>query len=66
MLCYVTETAPGKGVMDYETYLVRMSRMQWPRTLFIEHLSDEEYPGAKAFILRTAKKAGVTVHGEEG
>lgn len=64
MLCYVTEVAPGKGVMDYETYLARMSRMKWPRTLFIEHLTDEEYPGAKAFILQTAKKAGVKVHGE--
>ncbi len=62
MLCYVTEVAPGKGIMDYESYLVHLSRMQWPRTLFIEHLPDEEYPGAKAFIERTATNMGVKIH----
>lgn len=63
MLCYVTEVAPGKGVLDYESYLVHLSRMKWPRTLLIEHLPDEEYPGAKAFVEKTAAKVGVTIYG---
>ncbi|MCE5251431.1 sugar phosphate isomerase/epimerase [bacterium] len=63
MLVYVTEVAPGKGVMDYETYLVRLSRMAWPRTLFLEHLPSEEYPGVKAFIEGTASKVGVKIYG---
>ena len=64
MLCYVTEVAPGKGVMDYTTYLVRLSRMKWARSLFIEHLPEEEYPGARAFVMKTAAKAGVRIYGE--
>ncbi len=27
---YAQEVCPGRGVLDYETYLTRMSRMKWP------------------------------------
>ncbi|MCD6307983.1 MAG: sugar phosphate isomerase/epimerase, partial [Candidatus Latescibacteria bacterium] len=30
---HVQEVCPGKGVLDYDTYLVRMSRLSWPRAL---------------------------------
>jgi sugar phosphate isomerase/epimerase len=63
MLCYVTEVAPGKGVMDYESYLTHLSRMKWPRTLFIEHLPNDEYPGATEFVRKTAEKTGVKIYG---
>jgi sugar phosphate isomerase/epimerase len=63
MLAYITEVAPGKGVQDYETYLVRMSQMKQPRTLLIEHIQNEEYAPAKAFIEETARKVGVRIQG---
>jgi len=63
MLLHITEVPAGKGIMDYETYLVRLSRMKWPRTLLIEHIKPEEYPVAKAFIEDTATKVGVRIYG---
>lgn len=62
MLVLLTMKPAGKGVQDYETYLVRMSRMKWPRTLLLEFGKDEEYPAAKAFVEKTAKKVGVKIY----
>ena len=62
MSAYITEVAAGKGILDYETYLVRLSRLSWPRTLLIEHIPDEEYPGAKKYIEDTAKRLGVKIY----
>ena len=62
MSAYITEVAPGKGILDYETYLVRLSRLSSPRTLLIEHIPDEEYPGAKKYIEDTANRVGVTIY----
>ena len=52
----------GRGTMDYETYLIRMSRMKYPRSLLLEFLSEDQYPEAKKFVEETAKKAGVTIY----
>jgi sugar phosphate isomerase/epimerase len=62
MSAYITEVAPGKGILDYETYLVRLSRLSYPRSLLIEHIPEEEYPGAKKYIEDTAAKVGVTIY----
>ncbi len=62
MSVYLTEVAAGQGVIDYETYLARLSRLSWPRTLLIEHLPEEEYPGARKYIVETAEKIGVTLY----
>ena len=62
MSCYITEVAPGKGVIDYETYLVRLSRMEWSRTLLIEHLPEEEYPPARDHLVETAARVGVNLY----
>ncbi len=63
MLAYITEVPPGQGVQDYETYLVRLSRMKWPRTLLLEHMKEEDYAPSKAFIEETARKVGVRIYG---
>ncbi|MBA7582870.1 hypothetical protein ES708_24808 [subsurface metagenome] len=63
MSAYITEVAPGKGILDYETYLVGLSRLSYPRTLLIEHISQEEYVGAKKYIDDTAAKVGVKIYG---
>ncbi len=61
---HVQEVCPGKGVMDYETYLARMSRLKWPRAIFPEHISTEEYPIADAYIKEVARRIGVRIHGD--
>jgi len=60
---HVQEVCPGKGVLDYEQYLVRMSRLSWPRALEPEHIPDEEYPEAKAYIEKIAARVGVKIYG---
>ena len=59
---YVKEVCPGKGVMDYETFLARMSRLKWPRALFPEHLAPEEYIEANDYIRRVAGSIGVKLY----
>ena len=63
MLINIFEVPAGQGVQDYETYLVRMSRMKWPRTLLLEHLASEKYPAVRAFVEKTAAKVGVKFYG---
>ena len=62
MLVDLVEIPPGKGMLDYETYLVRLSRLKWPRTLMLEHFSVSEYPAAKAYIEQTAQQVGVKIY----
>ncbi len=62
MLINITMQPAGMGVQDYETYLVRMSHMEWPRVLMLEFGTDEQYPVAKAFIEATAEKVGVKIY----
>ncbi len=58
----VQEVCPGKGVLDYETYLLRMSHLKWPRALEPEHIPDEEYPEAKEHIRQVASRVGVKLY----
>ena len=58
----LVQTEPGTGTMDYETYLARLSRLDHPRTLLLEHLPTERYPDVKKFMEETAEKVGVTIY----
>ena len=60
---HVQEVCSGRGVMDYETFLVRLSRMKWPRTLLPEHVPADQLPEAKAYIEKVAAKVGVKIYG---
>ncbi|MFC1650797.1 sugar phosphate isomerase/epimerase family protein [Candidatus Latescibacterota bacterium] len=62
MSVYLTENAPGQGILDYETYLVRLSRLSYPRSLLIEHIPDEQYAGAKKYIEENAARVGVKLY----
>jgi len=62
MSAYITEVAAGRGLLDYEMYLVKLSRLSYPRTLLIEHIPDDQYPEAKKFIEDTAAKVGVRIY----
>lgn len=52
----------GTGNLDYETFLARMSRMDYPRALLIEHLPNDQYPACKKYLEDTAAKIGVTIY----
>jgi len=60
---HVQEVCAGRGIMDYETYLVRMSRLEWPRMLLPEHIPADQYSEAYAFIMSMAEKVGVKFYG---
>ncbi|MCC7174111.1 MAG: sugar phosphate isomerase/epimerase [Bryobacterales bacterium] len=62
---FVQEVCPGRGNLDYETYLVRMSRLKWARALLPEHFPAEQNPEAYAYIRKTAAKVGVRVYGDK-
>jgi len=59
MSAYITEPAAGKGILDYETYLVGLSRLGHVCPLIIEHIPDEQYAAAKKYIEDTAARVGV-------
>jgi len=63
MLLHLTESRACTGLLDYETYLTQLSRMQWPRTLLIEHIPADQYAVAKGDIIDIAEHLGVTIHG---
>jgi len=58
---HVQEVCPGRGNMDYETYIIRMSRLKWPRTIHPEHIPSDQYPEAHAYIRKVAAKVGVKI-----
>jgi hypothetical protein len=59
----VQEVCPGRGSLDYETFLARMSRLKWARSLLPEHFPAEQLPEAYAYIRKVAGKIGVTIYG---
>jgi len=59
---HVQEVCPGRGNLDYETYLVRLSRMKWARALLPEHIPGDQYSEAYAYIRKVADSVGVKIH----
>ena len=55
------EVMPGRGTLDYRTYLTRIERLSPDMPLIIEHLDTEaEYAEAADYIRRVAREVGVT------
>lgn len=59
---HIQEVCPGRGVLDYPTYLLRLSHMKWPRALEPEHIPDDQYPEATEYVASTAAKIGVKLY----
>lgn len=60
MNVHFREVAPGKGSLDYATYLRRLSELPHNPPLMLEHLSSaEDYTGAKEHIFEAGRKAGL-------
>lgn len=57
----------GTGNMDYETFLVRLSRLKTNPYMLIEFLNEpEEYALAQRNVRAIAEGVGVTIHGTQG
>src|SRR5690242_11612311 len=56
----------GTGNMDYETFLVRASRLKKPPNMLVEFLTtNEEYQQAQRNIRAIANKVGVKIYGTQ-
>ena len=54
------EVIPGRGEMDYKTYLTQLAECPVEAPLMLEHLKTaEEYEEGKQYILRIASESGV-------
>ena len=54
------------GNMDYETFLVRISRLKRPTNVLVEFLTtEEEYQQAQRNIRAVAAKLGVKIYGTQ-
>ena len=51
--------APGLGILNYELYLRRLSRLHPNIPLIIEHLDESDIPRAKAFVDGVLTRVGV-------
>jgi sugar phosphate isomerase/epimerase len=60
MNIHFREVAPGKGKLDYTTYLRRLARLPQNPPLMLEHLATaEEYAGARQHIFDIGRAAGL-------
>ena len=61
MNIHFREVPPGKGSMDYRTYLQRVARLPQNPPVMLEHLaSAEEYDGAREHIFDVGRQAGLS------
>jgi sugar phosphate isomerase/epimerase len=60
MNLHFAEVIPGRGAIDYRTYLTELAQCSTEAPLMLEHLETaEEYEEGKQYILRTGRAAGV-------
>jgi sugar phosphate isomerase/epimerase len=61
MNVHFREVIPGKGSLDYETYLRRLARLPQNPPLMLEHLATaEEYAAGRAHIMQVGAAAGLS------
>jgi len=61
MNIHFREVAPGKGALDYTTYLTRLAELPRTPPLMLEHLKNaEEYTAAREHIFEVGRKAGLS------
>ena len=59
------EVVPGRGVIDYKTYLQELAKLPVDAPLMIEHLKTaEEYTEGRQYIQRVARELGLSFGGE--
>jgi sugar phosphate isomerase/epimerase len=61
MNVHFREVAPGKGALDYSTYLRRLAQLPHRPPLMLEHLATaEEYTGAREHLFQIGREAGLS------
>jgi sugar phosphate isomerase/epimerase len=61
MNIHFREVMPGKGALDYTTYLRRLSELPHSPPLMIEHLATpQEYTAAREYLFETGRRAGLS------
>ncbi|MCR4281767.1 MAG: sugar phosphate isomerase/epimerase [Bauldia sp.] len=60
------EIIPGKGQLDYRTYLRELERIPADVPLLLEHLSDADYAPARDAIFKVGDEVGVGFVGRQG
>ncbi|HEY5909064.1 MAG TPA: TIM barrel protein [Verrucomicrobiae bacterium] len=61
MNVHFREVAPGKGALDYTTYLQRVAQLPQNAPLMLEHLPNaEEYDAAREHIFTVGRREGLT------
>jgi sugar phosphate isomerase/epimerase len=59
---HLDEVIPGKGNLDYQTFLTEMNKLHPDTTLIIEHLStNEEYQQAADYIRKSASELNIAL-----
>ena len=53
---HLDECRPGTGMLDYDTFLRELARLDPDTVIALEHLPPEEYPGAAQFIRDVQKR----------
>jgi sugar phosphate isomerase/epimerase len=53
---HLDEMPPGQGELDYGVFLKELSRLPVNTPLILEHLAQEEYPAARAYVVGVARK----------
>jgi len=62
MNIHFREVGPGKGALDFKTYLNRLARLHHRPPLMIEHLSTaQEYDQARQYIIGVAGANGIRI-----
>ena len=61
MNLHFREVAPGKGALDYATYLKRLAQLPHHPPLMLEHLATaEDYAGAREHIFAVGRQTGLS------
>jgi len=61
----IDETYIGDGVLDYDTYLREIEKLNPAPTLMIEHLNESQLVKGLRFIYKKAESLGITFEGSE-
>ena len=60
MNVHFVEVIPGRGEVDYRTYLSEISKLPVDAPLMLEHLKTaEEYDEGKRYIMKVASEVGL-------
>jgi sugar phosphate isomerase/epimerase len=59
---HLQEVQPGMGDLDYGVFLREMSKLPEDTPFILEHLPQEAYTPAQAYVLDVAKKIGVSFY----